>query len=433
MNEKSKRVLLIWLMAVSVVPAYLLLPFPSHITASSVSLWLANSLGYVGITLLLWLYILGTKSVMGLVFTDLAPVLKIHKWLGKYGVFAIFLHPLLIAFSYGESWLYSFIPQLGTEFERHVTLGRISFLVLLFIWFVSAILRDRIAFRPWKYLHYLAYACLPFAFLHVPNVGSNYMTHVAVKAYFFTLVVVFIVFCVLRLRGLFNLDKFAYSVTSHLKISDNDYILTLKPTTPHYVRPARGQYVYLKQGYVSEDHPFSVLQYNHANGDLTVGFRVFGSFTKFLSKMTSGATVSVGGPYGTFTADISEDNTSPVVYLSGGIGLTPFVERILHESSIREQWLFAASRNHDLAKMYTPLKRVLGERMVTIYSQDDSNLRPGEEKGHITPELLRKYLREPQKYRYYLCGPPAMMNSLRETILSLGVPEERINNEAFGW
>jgi hypothetical protein len=57
----------------------------------------------MGIVLLLWMYILGTKSVMGLVFRDLAPVLKIHKWIGKYGTLAIFLHPVLITFSYGDT------------------------------------------------------------------------------------------------------------------------------------------------------------------------------------------------------------------------------------------------------------------------------------------------------------------------------------------
>lgn len=86
------------------------------------------------------MYILGAKSVMGLIFSDLAPVLSIHKWLGKYGVLAVFVHPLLVTFSFGESLLYSFIPHIGTLYERHVTLGRISFWLLLLTWFVSALL-----------------------------------------------------------------------------------------------------------------------------------------------------------------------------------------------------------------------------------------------------------------------------------------------------
>jgi predicted ferric reductase len=116
------------------------------------------------------------------VFQDLAPVLKIHKWLGKYGLIAIFLHPILITISYGESWLYSFIPQLSTVAERHIMLGQIPFWLLLIVWLTSAIVRDRIAFRPWRYIHWLAYICVTFALLHVPDLGSQESTVTAVKA-----------------------------------------------------------------------------------------------------------------------------------------------------------------------------------------------------------------------------------------------------------
>lgn len=432
MPEKTKRTLLITLIIVSLVPPFLLVVWPGVLTASSVSLWVADTLGYVGIVLLLWMYILGAKGVMGIVFKDLAPVLSIHKWLGKYGVLAIFLHPLLVTFSFGESLLYSFIPEVGTLYERHVTLGRISFWLLMLTWVTSALLRDRIKFRPWKYLHYLAYICVPFALLHIPNVGSHYMSSRAVQIYFFLLVMVFFIVAVVRLRGVLNLDKTAYTIISQTKLTDTDYALYLKPKFSESLAPKRGQYVYVKLGFISEDHPFSVLQYEPSTRNLTVGYRVFGDYTNVLSKLTTGETVYIGGSYGSFMDNYVSDE-HPAVFISGGIGITPFVDQIIANDGKKEQWLFAANRLRSSAVFTSELAPYLGKRLVRVYSRETSALQAGEEAGHISADMLKKYLGDLNKYSFYLCGPPAMMDAMKNLLLTNGVPKTHVYNEKFGW
>ncbi len=432
MNEKSKRALLIVAVILTLIPPFLLISWPSTLTLSTFSLWLADSLGYVGIVLLLWMYILGAKSIMGIVFKDLAPVLSIHKWIGKYGVLAIFAHPLFVIISFGESSLYSVIPNLSTEYERHVTLGRISIWILLITWFVSAIIRGKIGFRPWKYLHYLAYICVPFAILHVPDVGSHYMSSTAVKTYFFTLVLTFVLVSVARLRGILNLDKLTYEVVSHTQVTDTDYVLNLKPTSEMHISPKRGQYVYIKLGYISEDHPFSVLQYNSQTNTLAVGYRVSGEYTNVMSQLETGNLVYVGGPYGEFMAQYETDSR-PSVFISGGIGITPFVDQIIAGKDKREQWLFAANRTRNSAVFIPELKPYLGNRLVSVYSQEWSQLVSGEQSGYITAELLQKSLGDLSKYSFYLCGPPVMMDAMKELLSSSGVSNKRIYNEQFGW
>lgn len=432
MNEKTKRSLLIIIVILTLIPPFLLVSWPSALTLSTFSLWLADSLGYAGIVMLLWMYILGAKSIMGMVFKDLAPVLSIHKWIGKWGVLAIFAHPLLVTLSFGESLLYSFIPDISTLYERHVTLGRISLWLLLMTWFVSAIVRGKIGFRPWKYLHYLAYICVPFALLHIPDVGSHYMSSDAVKIYFFTLVIAFIIVTIARLRGILNLDKTVYTVVSHTQVTDTDYVLNLKPASEIHLSPKRGQYVYVKLGYISEDHPFSVLQYSPQTNTLAVGYRVFGDYTNVMSKLQVGETVYVGGPYGEFMAQYEADSRPPV-FLSGGIGITPFVDQIIAGSGKREQWLFAANRSKSSAVFLPELKPYLNNHLVSIYSQEQSRLTSGEESGHITANILQNYLGDLSMYSFYLCGPPAMMDALKELLANGGVSEKQVYNEEFGW
>lgn len=432
MTETTKRRLLIALLIATLVPVVFIVPFPALVTAKTVSLWFADVFGFVGIVLLLWMYILGAKSIMGLFFKDLAPVLSIHKWLGKYAVPLIFIHPLLIVISLGESFLYPFLPDIATLYERHVTLGRIAFWLLLLTWFVSAILRDKIAFRPWKYLHYLAYICVPFALLHVPDVGSHYMSSAAVKTYFFTLVVVYSVITLARLRGFLNLDKLPYTVVSHTKLSDTDYVLNLKPKES-FLQPKRGQYVYMKLGLISEDHPFSALQYDEEKHTLAVGYRVSGSYTNVMTRLQNGDTVYVGGPYGSFMANF-DDSDQPVVFISGGIGITPFVDQIIAHSGKREQWLFAANRSPETAVLVPEVAPYLKDHLASVYSQGSGLQETGEESGYITAEILQKYLGENlSRYSFYLCGPPPMMESMRKILIEANVLETSVKSEKFGW
>ncbi len=435
MQENNKRQLLIAVIIASLIPAILLVRFPSLVSTKTVAMYVSAIAGYAGMVVLLWSYILGAKSVMGLVFRDLAPVLSIHKWLGKYGTLAIFLHPLLIMYGYGASLLYTVLPDTSTRFESHVTLGRISFIIVAVIWLSSAVLRSRIKFRPWRYIHLLGYIALPFAFLHVPSVGSHFMTSMAVKGYFFALLVAFIIFTVVRLRGLLNLDKSVYRIMAQRRLVADDpsiWLVQLRPVGDR-VLPAKGQYVYLKDGHISEEHPFSVLDYDETTGDITIAYRTFGRFTKELSKRPVGATLLVGGPYGEFTREISSDEQTPVVFVAGGIGVTPMVQYLIEQDSDREQWLFYANRTKESAMIVPELRRVLGDRLVTAYSRQHDGLDSNEERGHLSANVFRKHLTEPSKYHYYLCGSDQMMQSTATELMSLGVPANAIRREAFAW
>lgn len=435
MLEKKKRQILIGAIVVSIIPALLLVRFPDLVGSKTVAIYLSALAGYVGMVVLLWSYVLGARSVMGRVFRDLAPVLSIHKWLGKYGTLAIFLHPILIVYGYGESLLYSLQLDTSSRFESHVTLGRLAFFIVAIVWVSSAVLRGRISFRPWRYVHLLGYVALPYAFLHVPDVGTQFMSSTAVKVYFFILILTFLVFTVLRLRGLFNLDKTTYKIVAHRQlVADNPsiWLLRLRPEGDR-LTPAKGQYVYLKDGRISEEHPFSVLDYDDTTGDITVAYRTFGRFTRELSTRAVGTKLLLDGPYGDFTGEIRSDYGEPIVFVAGGIGVTPMVRHIVEQNPEREQWLFYANRTKNSAMMVPQLRKVLGKRLITAYSRQSEGLMPTDEQGRLCANTFRKHLQKPDAYQYFLCGSDQMMHDITAELSSLGVPSSAIHREAFGW
>ena len=435
MTESKKRTLLILTIILSALPSVFLVKYPSVVTAKTIALYVSGIAGYLGIVTLLWSYMLGAKSVFGTLFRDLAPVLTIHKWLGKYGTLAIFLHPLLVMYSYyGFKLTYLITPQIGSEFDRHVTLGRIAFFVCLLIWITSALIRDRIKFRSWRYIHLLGYIALPFAFLHVPDVGSNFMTSLLTKAYFVLLVAAFLIFSLLRARGFFNLDAMRYEIVAHRQLVSDDpeiYLIQLRPTSYERIVPQKGQYIYLKFAEIlSESHPFSVLDYDRETGDISVAYRTFGRFTKQLKEQTVGDTMLLTGPYGDFTADIEEHHTEPAVFIAGGIGVTPMMRHLIEDTE-REQWLFYANRTAKSAMITPELRTLLGDRLVTIFSREQAKV--GDEQGRFSAAMVQKRLAEPARYHYYICGSDDMMQHCKTELQKLGVASSHIRCEAFAW
>ena len=432
MNEKTKQVALVGaIITTSLVPFLFVNPHGTSIPA----LWLYASaiLGYIGINLLLWMYMMGTRSVSRLVFTDMAGVLKIHEWIGKYGVLLIFLHPIFILCSYGESLLYLVLPQVGTTFQNHVTLGRISLYVLLVVWFVSAIIRGKIAYRPWKYLHYFAYIALPFAILHVPDNGTTYMSSIAAKAYIYSAVLVLLVFGLLKLRGLLDLDKTRYRVTDHRELSRGTYLLNLRAVGAP-ITLKLGQYVHIKLGSISEDHPFSVVYSNEKTGELLLTYRHYGRFTEVMSETLSiGDEVRISGPFGTFTHELDNNaDARPVVFVAGGIGITPFVQRLLEAPEGKEQWLFYSNPTPETATFLGDLRRRVGRDKVVALYRDRQADQLGQN-GYVTPDTFGSYLADPSTFRYYLCGPRDMMETAKTSLRKLGVPKAAIYEESFSF
>jgi ferredoxin-NADP reductase len=73
-------------------------------------------------------------------------------------------------------------------------------------------------------------------------------------------------------------------------------------------------------------------------------------------------------------------------------------------------------------------------RLNIVYSRPgDSDVqgRDYQHEGHVDVELLRRTLPH-GRHQFYVCGPPAMMETLVPALAAWGVPVEDIHYEAFG-
>jgi ferredoxin-NADP reductase/MOSC domain-containing protein YiiM len=159
----------------------------------------------------------------------------------------------------------------------------------------------------------------------------------------------------------------------------------------------------------------------------------------FHNLVEPGIRLQVAAPRGDFFLDPQKE--TPVVLLSGGVGLTPMISMlnaIVDSGKKRPTWFVHGTRNGIHHAMCKHMRRVAEENdniAVHIrYSQprpEDVKGRDYDSTGHVNLDLLKRLL--PNKNMdFYLCGPPPFMNSLMKDLWKWGVPQSRIRFELFG-
>ena len=156
------------------------------------------------------------------------------------------------------------------------------------------------------------------------------------------------------------------------------------------------------------------------------------------SDVRVGDRLEVGAPRGLFILDDSE---RPVVLVSAGVGVTP-VLAMLHElhdgRSTRDIWWLHGARNrsaHAFADETQALLHDLAHVHRRIwYSRPDPTDRADmdfDAVGRITADDLEA-AGVPIDGEYYVCGPTAFMDALREALAARGVAVDRLHTEMFG-
>jgi ferredoxin-NADP reductase/MOSC domain-containing protein YiiM len=153
----------------------------------------------------------------------------------------------------------------------------------------------------------------------------------------------------------------------------------------------------------------------------------------------TGTELCVRAPRGDFWLDPKD--ATPVVLLSGGVGLTPMISMlnaIVAQDSGRPVWFIHGVRHGGEHAMGAHVRRMAAEHdnvhVHIRYSEprpQDVEGRDCEGHGHVNLAVLQDLL-PPAAYDFYLCGPPPFMKSLFRGLLDWGVPETRIHYEFFG-
>lgn len=187
---------IIFLIVVSVIPFLYL--FTQIAVVGNFTYAFANIAGFIGATLLLWEFILGIKELAKKLAPNPAGFIKLHIILGVWGMFFVFIHPLLEMFSYAEGIAFLFFPDISSSIATHITFGRFASLLVLLVWLTSTFLRKNVSYKKWINIHYLSYPMMFFVFIHALDIGSFLNAFIFIKVYWFTLLAFYVALLIWR-------------------------------------------------------------------------------------------------------------------------------------------------------------------------------------------------------------------------------------------
>jgi hypothetical protein len=114
------------------------------------------------------------------------------------------------------------------------------------------------------------------------------------------------------------------------------------------------------------------------------------------------------------------------------------LDTIIARQPNREVWFFYGVRRRPEHAMLEHLKQVDADHpnvhLVVCYSEPTETCVKGEHythTGYVSVDLFKTLLPS-NNYKFYMCGPPAMMETLTRDLAAWGVPDEDVNLEAFG-
>lgn len=159
----------------------------------------------------------------------------------------------------------------------------------------------------------------------------------------------------------------------------------------------------------------------------------------FHREVYPGGLLQVEAPQGAFFLDPTDQ--LPLVLVGAGIGVTPIMSMaasLVHRGDSRPIYLFAgfrSSREHPFRVQLTELASFAPNLSLDVsYSRPLATDRLDVEHdhhGYVDAERLQRALPS-SNFRYYVCGPAAMMESLLPALLKRGVPVDHLHYEAFG-
>jgi len=176
-----------------------------------------------------------------------------------------------------------------------------------------------------------------------------------------------------------------------------------------------------KEGWREEKRPFT---FTSLNKDEHLEFTIKSYFdhpgvTNELFKLEEGDELIVRDVWGAI------EYTGPGYFIAGGAGITPFIAifRDLHRRGlIGDNKLFFSNKTDDDIILKDELEAMLGKNLLNVITNDPNTQYLT---GYINEEFLKRHVNDFSR-KFYLCGPPKMVEVMQELLARLGASPDAV-------
>jgi glycine betaine catabolism B len=236
-------------------------------------------------------------------------------------------------------------------------------------------------------------------------------------------------------------DKLSIELLAKEKLEGTD-IMTFKLSRGK-LDYAAGQFAYFKLDGVSGDPKGPIRHFSIASSPteqdlMMISTRIRDTpYKQKLASLETGTKILAWGPQGEFV--LHDDYSKPAVFLSGGIGVTPFRSMVKYATDKRlpiKIVMFDSNRNEANILYKDEFEKWAQENknFAAVYALTDEipDSWSGE-RGRIDRSMIERHLEKSELGNsiFYICGPPGMLKAMQKLLQEMQVPREKIKVEEF--
>lgn len=401
------------------------------------SFWVEFSvgLGFVGLAVMgLQFAIVSRFSAINAPF-GLDAVLHYHKAISWVAYAMVLAHPAILMVRRPE--LLELLNPVTAHWAARFGLASVLALTILI---VASVWRKRlgISYEVWQVTHgLLAVVVIVAALAHIEQAGY-YVDGPWKRVLWILMSAVFVALLVnVRLIKPLRQLRRPWEVSSVSPERGSAWTVALRPVGHDGVQFLPGQFAWIRvdaNPFSVHEHPFSFSSSAERIDEVTFTIKEAGDWTSKVGDIQPGTRAYLDGPFGVFSCDRSEGPR--FVFVAGGVGIGPIMSmlRTLADRGDRRPCLLLYGNVTWDGVIYREELDELTERLDLTVVHVIQNPPDGwdGESGFMDREMIERHVGDrPDRARYFMCGPTAMMSAVQGALLEAGVPGPHIDFEQF--
>ena len=358
-----------------------------------------------------------------------------HRKLGPWSLYLILLHVLFIVLSFAGQDHIPLYKEMWTFLQTFPWMWpALAGFILMMLAGVTSYrkARAKMSYETWWIIHIYTYVAIAASFMHQVLNGQMFVNHPLNRLYWTALYVLMAAAVVIYRFGIPLVRSLRHNLVVEKVVVEAPGLISviMRGRNLKGLSAEGGQFFgwrFLTRGHFLMSHPYS-LSAAPTDNHLRITIKDLGDHSRSTKFIKRGTRVFVEGPYGAFTAGRA---TQPhIVMVGGGVGITP-IRALMEEfrNGVQMDVFYRVSRKEEL---------ILKDELDYMVANSKGSIRVwylvGSRKDFpMNAGFLKSYAPRVADSDIYICGPEALVETVREAAAELGVPKNRFHDEDFAF
>ena len=358
-----------------------------------------------------------------------------HRKLGPWSLYLILAHFVLVIVSFAgqdQIPLYQELWNFLTDFPW-MWPAMAGFILMMLAGVTSyKKARAKMSYETWWIIHIYTYIAIAASFMHQVLNGQMFVGHPLNRLYWTALYILMAAAVIVYRIGYPLVRSLRVGLVVEKVVVEGPGLISviMRGRNVKLLKAEGGQFFswrFFTRGHFLMSHPYS-LSAAPSDKYLRITIKDLGDHSRATQHIRPGTRVFVEGPYGAFTAGRA---TRPhLVMVGGGVGITP-IRALMEEfkSGVNIDVFYRVSRREEL---------ILVDELDYLVNQSNGLVRVhylvGSRKDYpMDADFIKAYVPRAADSDFYICGPEALVATVRKAAEDLGVPKNRFHDEDFAF